>query len=717
MRAPNYLLAVTMILLLATRAAVAAAPVVFVCNEENDLYQALKRGGIETVRHETPMRAAEAAAEGSPLLVLADGYPDSRVAVDGAFFKIAEHKKLFLYVEFPAHVPGIELGDPKATTWQRVVVSPPEGLGPRLPRLRILAAHDIRPLAVRGGSVEPLLTVARVAGYDTAVYGIPKDHTPLLFEMHDGRWFIATAKLSGFVTGRYAPIEDWKSLWTELLGRLHVGATPASRVLSVEPTVRPAYSKQETLPPDVERQTLTRAANWYRQSRLLLHPSRKDRIHDLLRRDVETIQMPRADDPAGDGSLGILEGYASLIRPDGTQPQRTPLRADCQAESAMVLAMDDRAESRRIAENLLNYTYTSMYGLGRDDPKHPSFGLISWGAISRAWEVGNYGDDNARTILATLAASASLSSDRWDESLLRALYANLRTTGSLGFRGDRIDQPQLEKLGWRHFHDAKTINYAPHFESGLWACYLWAYARTSDEAFLDKTKTAIRMTMSVYPDDWRWKDNLERSRILLPLAWLVRIEDTPEHRAWLDRVATDLLKHQVECGAIRDHIATTGGGHLQIPQSNEAYGTTETPLIQSNKDPACDQLYTTGFVLLGLREAVAATNDPRLAEAEDKLARFLCRIQVRSEKHPWLDGAWFRAFDFEKWDYWASSGDIGWGVWCAEAGWGPAWTGATLALRQRNTSLWDFTASSKVAAHLGKVGRDMAQNDGSPWKP
>ena len=39
----------------------------------------------------------------------------------------------------------------------------------------------------------------------------------------------------------------------------------------------------------------------------------------------------------GDGSLGILEGYASGIRWDGTQLRRLPLRSDCNAESAMVL--------------------------------------------------------------------------------------------------------------------------------------------------------------------------------------------------------------------------------------------------------------------------------------------------------------------------------------------------------------------------------------------
>src|SRR5262249_31754345 len=125
------------------------------------------------------------------------------------------------------------------------------------------------------------------------------------------------------------------------------------------------------------------------------------------------------------------------------------------------------------------------------------YGLIGWGAYSPAWMVANYGDDEARAMLATMAASASLRNDRWDEPLLRALLANLRTTGKLGFRGDRIDQPALGQSGWKTFHDAATVNYSPHFESYLWACDLWAYHQTGFEPFLDKATNAVAMTMKV----------------------------------------------------------------------------------------------------------------------------------------------------------------------------------------------------------------------------
>jgi len=168
-----------------------------------------------------------------------------------------------------------------------------------------------------------------------------------------------------------------------------------------------------------------------------------------------------------------------------------------------------------------------------------------------------------------------------------------------------------------------------------------------------------------------------------------------------------LLAMQSASGAIYETLVGTGGGHYQVPQSNEAYGTTETPLIQENGEPASDQLYTTGYALLGLHEAVGATGDKKLRDAENKLAEFLCRIQIRSKKFPYLNGWWFRAFDDHSWEYWASSADAGWGAWSLEAGWGQAWTAATLALREKKTTLWDLTKHSRISEHFEKTRSAM----------
>jgi hypothetical protein len=175
---------------------------------------------------------------------------------------------------------------------------------------------------------------------------------------------------------------------------------------------------------------------------------------------------------------GILEGFASRIGPDGGQTRRAVVRADCQAESAAVFALHAALagdeQSRQIAEKLLDFLYfnSELHQGIRADPSHPAFGLIAWGAIAPAWQIANYGDDNARTLLATVLAAAMLKSHRWDASVLKALAANLRTTGRLGFRGDRIDIPQLEQKGWKHYHDREIVNYSPHFEAYLWACNL-----------------------------------------------------------------------------------------------------------------------------------------------------------------------------------------------------------------------------------------------------
>jgi hypothetical protein len=522
--------------------------------------------------------------------------------------------------------------------------------------------------------------------------------------MENGNWLIAATQLSNFITARYEPIDEWTTLWQSILTRV---APDQNLKFKYHPTVHPAYGKADPLPKNAEHNSFTTYANWITHSRLLVSADRAPEINHQIATGAELINTPASS--TGDGTRGILEGYTSQIQTDGSQQQRLPLRADCNTESAMVLSLDPSPNSQKIAQNLLNYVFikSDICAGDRANPASPAYGLIGWGSTAPAWLVANYGDDNARAILVTILTQTSLRSTEWSPYILRAILANLRTTGTLGFRGDRVDMPALMQQGWKPYHDAATINYAPHFESYLWACYLWAYHQTGDPIFLNKTKTAIRMTMDAYPAKWRWGDNIERARMLLPLSWLVRVEDTPEHRGWLKRIATDLLACQQPCGAIQERLSGTGGGHYRIPQSNEAYGTGETPLLQTNADPASDQLYTTGFALLGLHEAVGATGDPDLKQAEDKLADYLCRIQVRSEKIPYLDGTWFRAFDYGKWDYWASSADLGWGVWSVEAGWGQAWTAALMALREKQTTFWDLTADSKIKEILPAIKDQM----------
>ena len=119
-------------------------------------------------------------------------------------------------------------------------------------------------------------------------------------------------------------------------------------------------------------------------------------------------------------------------------------------------------------------------------------------------------------------------------------------------------------------------------------------------------------------------------------------------------------------------------------------GTGEAPLNQENTDPVSDFLYTSNFALLGLHEAAAATGNASIKAEEDKLADFIVRIQAKSTERPELDGAWMRAFDYDKWENWASDADIGWGAWSVESGWTQSWITTTLGMRLLNTSLWEL---------------------------
>jgi hypothetical protein len=352
------------------------------------------------------------------------------------------------------------------------------------------------------------------------------------------------------------------------------------------------------------------------------------------------------------------------------------------------------AANRDVARNLLDfYLFKSEARKGgRGDPNHGAYGLVAWGIQSGAWLTANYGDDNARLLMSTAATAAMLDDGRWDEAMMMCLLGNLRTTGQLGFRSDRIDMPALGSQGWRPFFERWNTSYSPHMESWLWACYLWAYQRTGFELFYERAATALRMTMAQYPNGLRWTNGLaqERARLVLPLAWLVRVKDTPEHRAWLQTAVDGLLSLQQENGAIREELGPPGQGMFPQPPSNAAYGTGEAPLIQENGDPLADMLYTTNFAFLALREAAEATGDPAIRAAEDKLAEFLCRIQIRSEAQPSLDGGWFRVFDYNRWEAWGSNSDHGWGAWAIESGWTQGWIVAVLAMRQMDTSLWDL---------------------------
>ena len=105
-------------------------------------------------------------------------------------------------------------------------------------------------------------------------------------------------------------------------------------------------------------------------------------------------------------------------------------------------------------------------------------------------------------------------------------------------------------------------------------------------------------------------------------------------------------------------------------------------------------------MLISLHEAAAACPDSGAAELEDKLCRFICRIQAVSEDQPYLNGAWLRGFDWELWDYYGSAADSGWGAWSIESGWTNNWISSVLAMRHAKLNFWDMIERGRMSGIL-----------------
>ena len=702
--------------LLATAAA--ADELVFCCSADNDLYNALRNSHAAHPRFSKPETAVNRARPGTGVLLLADGYPETPLRLSRELLSEARKKKLRLFAEF------VQMGEggpsPRVANRERGVISS-DFFGAQLPQFHLLSLHTCHflPLPTGFENATSHLVLAKVAGFNTAVFGLPlHDVFPLLAEQAPENLLLATTQLSRFRTARYSPSVDWTTLWQRILAWL----VPHTKDHSLRwtPAVQPRWSKQESLPVMAEKMASQNAAEWYFRSRLLIHPLWAQKLEQARTYPDSVAPAPTAAMPIGDGKLGVLEGYSSKIELNGSQPARWWIRADCVGETAMTLAIANRiaAEPKytTTACNLLDYLlFSSKMATGdRLDPSNAAYGLLGWNETEKYFKGENgfdvyYGDDNARCLLGALATSAITGQTRWQKRIWLAIAANFRLVGTLGYQRSRYDAAPLSREGWRSIHNSPIVLNDMNYQAYPWALFLWAFSRTGFQPFLERCEMGIRRTVEAYPNQWRWSNSItsQQARFLLPLAWLVRVKNTPETRGWLKKFAQELLAHQDSCGAIYEWTGPRGTGVQFPPASNEQYGTSEGSLIQQNGDPAADLLYAMNFAFIGLHEAHAATGDPFYREAADRIARFLIRAQTSSKVFPEFDGTWYRAFDFQRWDYWGSNSDSGWGAWCVESGWSHSWISTTLCLRLQRQSLWNLLQRVPAYADANTLLRQM----------
>lgn len=687
--------------LLAAISGCSGADTIWCCaDEDNDLVTVLKDNGYRIVLSDDVQTTLDKAPEGAAVLLLNRSYPDSVRLLSGQQVSKIGEKGLRVFAEFASTADTLpqlhEIG------FERVVMtdSLAPGLGP-MDLLSINRGRYFREDAAEG----TVMAIAKVAGFDTAVYGL--DDTPcypLVYRKRDGLW-MSTSQLSEFARLRFMPEAKWKVFWEKVIGDLTGHET---RFRSWIYPVHPSYGKDVPLPDTARLASVRKGVEWFYNGHFLVDASwKKDWIDKYQGDGVMPIGpcLP-PDIKDGDGSCGILEGHCSAIYADGRQAYRYWLRCDVQGEAAMTFAVAGNLlgyeNYMSVASNLVNYAFDTFRDGPRNDPESPSYGLLSWAITTKDTY---YGDDNARAILGMIMAADVLESTEWNRKITEAILANYRTTGADGFRGDLLKDADLQKHGWKYYQDRSFVKPHPHFESWMWACYLWLYRQTGYVPLLELAEKGIAATMKAYPSGWSWTNGLqqEKARMILPLAWLYRVSPTEEHKDWLYFMVDELLKNQVECGAIREELGDSSKGLFGKVRSNDAYGKEEAPLIFDNGDPVADMLYTSNFAFFGLNEAACATGDPRIVSATERLSDFLTRIQVRSDSVKDVDGAWFRAFNYRDWDYWASDADSGWGAQCTLTGWIQSWIVTTQALMEEGTSYWDETSDSSI----GKSDMDV----------
>ena len=662
-------------------------------NLQNDLYQLLKRGGYSIKQYNTPDAAVKAAPKGTSVFIIAAKYPatDPLNKISQQLLDEAEKKSLRLYIEYPTAFPGLNIpAKPLETHLERGVVTA-DIFGAQLPPMSLLGIHNCHVLPVE--VKDPLIVLAKVVGFDKAEYGLADTRSyPLLFEQ--GNALVCMTGLSNFETGRYGPEGSIKTVWSYILSRMGV-----NKLDGWKEDVHPMFGRNDKLPATARANSIKKGVAWFDNGRFFIHPSWKQDWLKYGSNGLTPVGPPVSQNkPNGDGSLGILEGHTSTIYYNGTQQYRYWMRADVQGEASMALAaagsfLNNKTYKEKSA-NLIDYLFktSNMRAGAKNDQASAAYGLIGW-ATTNAGTF--YGDDNARAILGMIGAAGYLQTNKWDKELAEAIMGNFRTTGKHGFRGERLEEADIIKNGWQHYENRDIIFPSPHFESWMWACYLWLYNKTNYAPLLTKTKEAIRITMESYPDKWKWGSSMQtqRARMILPLAWLVRVEDTDEHRQWLDKMVHEITRYQDESGAIQEELGK-GKGMFKSLSKNEDYGTDEGSLIFRNGDKAACMLYTCNFALFSLNEAYTATG--KYKDVVDKLSDFLTRVQVSSKVHNDLDGAWFRGFDYGRWDYWASNSDAGWGAWCTLTGWIQSWIVTTQVQIEQKQSFWDVTKNSAI---------------------
>ena len=305
-------------------------------NPHSDLAQLLEKEGYHLQYCASVSEVLEKAPKRSGVLLLNTTYPEQGIVLTTNDMDVIKTKSLRVLVEFPQQLGENVCVKTNTMELERVVAC--DSLTPQLPKMSLMDFHSCVVKEMKDTPDSTYIVVAKVAGFDKAVYGLDNTPTlPLLYQENENI-MVAATNISNFSVSRYMPEHRVQSVFEYILSwLLQKESVKLSSWISY---VKPAYSADAKLPKDAARESIAKGIEWYYNGHFLVHPSWKKEWVDKYMGDGLMPVGPElpAESPDGDGTLGVLEGHMSGIYHDGKQRYRYWMRDDVQGESSYAFA-------------------------------------------------------------------------------------------------------------------------------------------------------------------------------------------------------------------------------------------------------------------------------------------------------------------------------------------------------------------------------------------
>ncbi|MDD3927987.1 MAG: hypothetical protein PHT33_15190, partial [bacterium] len=364
--------------------------------------------------------------------------------------------------------------------------------------------------------------------------------------------------------------------------------------------------------------------------------------------------------PKADGSRGVYEGFRS------TDHKLIPIyRSDCNTETAMAMYLYGRLHNdksyRDISANILGFLFDA--GWQDMNEKRATYGLWKFYDDLEVYPRTIWCNDNS------WAAETLLALHRYegDKDYLKRGMATCESFYRLGMEkricisGGELNQKGLEVF----LEDHDCIN-TPHCYVPI--LYLHAYKAGGESKYLERAESGSVACGQRCGEACHHSDIFA----IYLLAALYKITGKEEYRARLNATVRKVKKYQLPCGAVRNFLNNE-------KHTRERYGLLEVGVMHRMKDNIADLLYINAPLVYSMYTAYKLTGDEEYGDIFRGIMDFMVRIQIESSDKR-LNGAWMRAFDYDRWDYYGSNGDVDWGPYCVESGWTNSWIAKTLAL-------------------------------------